>query len=99
VIPKSKMVSFRLSNEEYARYRSACTALGARNLSELARVAMAQITAEPTSRTRRNLTSQMRDLRAKIAVLSGELDRLSRIVDTPESQGENRHNAASQGST
>ena len=76
--PKSKMVSFRLSPEEYSRYRSACPAVGARSISELARVAIERLTASPDVPPA--VDTQMRALNSKIQVLATELERLSQIV-------------------
>jgi hypothetical protein len=71
---KSKMVSFRLSNEDYTRYRVACAAVGARNISELARVAIQRLTTNP------DYNSQLCDFRAKLQAMNAELDRLTEMV-------------------
>ena len=71
---KSKMVSFRLSSEDYARYRVACTAVGARNISELARVAIQRLTTNP------DYNAQICDFRTKLEAMTTELDRLTELV-------------------
>ena len=73
---KSKMVSFRLSSEDYARYRVACAGVGARNISELARVAIQRLTANP------DYNAQICDFRSRLEALSAELDRLTHLVDS-----------------
>jgi len=73
------MVSFRLSSEDYARYRVACNIVGARNISELARVAIQRLTANP------DYTAQISDFRSKLDALYAELDRLTNLVDSTTS--------------
>jgi hypothetical protein len=82
---KSKMVSFRLSPEEYSRYCSACPAVGARSLSELARVAIERLTAIPGASP--SVDIQMRALNSKVQMLAAELERLSQIVKAPKLGG------------
>jgi Arc/MetJ-type ribon-helix-helix transcriptional regulator len=41
--PKSKMISIRLSDEEYEGLKSLCVSSGARSVSDLAREAMGQM--------------------------------------------------------
>jgi len=72
--PKNRMVSFRLSAEEYDRLRQAGTAHGLNNLSELARVAMNRLLDTPAPV---GLPEQVQELRVKIENLSTELKRLS----------------------
>ncbi len=71
---KTKMVSFRLSPEEYLRFREACTNHGVRSVSELARTAMQSLVSMegiPVS-----LQDQVKELRDRLAQLSGEVQRL-----------------------
>jgi hypothetical protein len=78
------MVSFRLSPEEYSRYCSACPAVGARSLSELARVAIERLTAIPGASP--TVDIQMRALNSKVQMLAAELERLSQIVKAPKQE-------------
>jgi hypothetical protein len=77
--PKNRMVSFRLSAEEYDRLRQAGSVIGVTNLSELARVAMNRMLESPKLE-QVALSDQFRELRVKIQQLSSELERLSRTV-------------------
>lgn len=77
--PKNRMVSFRLSAEEYDRVRQVASVIGVSNLSELARVAMNRMVDSPQPDPAA-LPQQFRDLRVKIQSLSSELKRLSRAV-------------------
>ena len=78
--PKNRMVSFRLSAEEYDRLRHAGSIIGVTNLSELARVAMNRMLDSPKPE-QVALEEQFRELRSKIQNLSSELELLSRRVE------------------
>jgi hypothetical protein len=72
-IRRSKMISFRLSPEEYRSLQNACAAKGVRSISDLARAAMQNlIFAEPVV-----LSDEVRDLKDRVQMLSAELDRLA----------------------
>ena len=76
---KSKMVSFRVSPEEYRRLREACGHSGINSVSELARSAVnALLTAPPPNPS---LDHQLYDLRERVRVLNSEVERLAEIVD------------------
>jgi hypothetical protein len=84
---KTKMVSFRLSGDEYHLLRGACEKSGARSVSELARSAMQRIILD--SGTIRldsdtvglnSAQTSLRELQIKLDILSGEVDRLSRLM-------------------
>jgi hypothetical protein len=79
---KSKMVSFRLSPEEYRQFRNACSEHGVRSVSELARTAMQSLVEAKGSAV--PLYVQVRELRERMTVLSTELDRLGVLVEPPE---------------
>lgn len=79
---RSKMVSFRLSWDEYQAYREACATVGVRSLSELARAAMQQlITSHPNGTS---LDDQVRELRHQVLQLSREVEHIARRVDQQE---------------
>lgn len=84
ITPKSKMISFRLSAEEYDRLHAACVAGAARNVSELARVAMHRLIESGSSAP--TLSDQLRDLRIRVDALSAELNRLI-LLHNHESNG------------
>jgi hypothetical protein len=73
--PKNRMVSFRLSAEEYERLRQVGSARGVNNLSELARVAMNRMLDTPRPE-QAGLPEQVQELRVKVESLSSELERL-----------------------
>lgn len=76
---KSKMVSFRLSPEEYQRFRELCTSQGVRSLSDLARTAMQRLVAVENRAD--PLSLEVQDLRTQVRSLSQELDRLAQAVE------------------
>jgi hypothetical protein len=78
---KSKMVSFRLSPDEYYDLRNACASRGVRSVSELARTAMQALIG--ASATRATVDGQLDDLRRLVIQLSHEIDRLAEKVPTP----------------
>jgi hypothetical protein len=79
-LKRSKMVSFRLSPEEYTRFREVCTKKGVRSISDLARVAMTIIASEEVEID--PLSDQVRDIRRQVQSLSIELDRISDVVES-----------------
>ena len=79
LIRKSKMISIRLSPQEYRTFQNACVEKGVRSISDLARTAIQQLIgsngqAEPVS-------DEVRNLRDRVQVISVELDRLSKLVE------------------
>jgi hypothetical protein len=76
---KSKMISFRLSGEEYRLLQGACSKTGARSVSELARAAMQRIILEDGFQAESPET-ELRELKVKFNVLAAEVERLSRLV-------------------
>jgi hypothetical protein len=79
-LKRSKMVSFRLSPEEYIRFREVCAKKGVRSISDLARVAMTIIASEEVEID--PLSDQVRDIRRQVQSLSIELDRISDVVES-----------------
>ncbi len=78
------MVSLRLSLEEFERYRSASIALGMRNLSEFARMAMNRVISSEAERDI-EILAQIEELRKRLAEVSTELEGLrQRVPPAPE---------------
>jgi hypothetical protein len=77
---KTKMVSFRLSDEEYRLLQVACDKSGARSVSEMARSAVQKIILESGPLDRSSTEAGLQELQLKFSVLSAEVDRLSRLV-------------------
>lgn len=77
---RSKMVSFRLSLEEYARFQTICEARGIRSLSDLARTAMQSMTASQDGPD--PLLQEVGALRNQLTLLARELDRVSKELES-----------------
>jgi hypothetical protein len=77
---KTKMVSFRLSREEYRLLQGACSKSGARSVSELARSAMQRIILDADLIEHGSTDAELRQLQMQFSVLSAEVDRLSRLM-------------------
>ncbi len=80
---KSRMVSFRLSEEEYLQFREACSVHGVRSLSELARVAMQKMASHPKT----TIDLQIQQLRDRVLSLSAELEGLANQVRVGSARG------------
>jgi hypothetical protein len=79
-LKRSKMVSFRLSPEEYTRFREVCAKKGVRSISDLARVAMTIIASQEIEID--PLSDQVRDIRRQVQTISLELERISGVVES-----------------
>jgi Arc/MetJ-type ribon-helix-helix transcriptional regulator len=79
--PRSRMISIRLSEEEYSAVRRLCSATGARSVSDLARDAM-RVLIKSTGREDilgihvDEFRSQMRNLDRKIEQLAADITSL-----------------------
>jgi hypothetical protein len=86
LIRRSKMISFRLSPEEYRMLQNACGPKGARSISDLARKAMLQLM---VSNGHANLLSdEVRDLQDRVRQISSELERIAPLVEASKARGE-----------
>lgn len=77
---RSRMVSFRLSPEEYEQLQSVCATQGARSLSELARAAMQRMISP--GRGAKPLEHEVGDIRNQVRHLSDQVNRLSEVVES-----------------
>lgn len=76
--PRSRIVSIRMSEEEFTTLRRVCVATGARSLSDLAREAMRGLMnganqGSDGEASRIEYSAQMRDLEQKVEKLSAEI--------------------------
>ncbi len=77
---KSKMVSFRVSSEDYERLRIFCVSKGQRSVSDLARLALSTVL---DSGGAPNVESRLSDVEGRIHFLTREVLRLSGAPDHP----------------
>ena len=77
---KNKMISFRLSPEEYASFQTACVSKRMRSLSEMARTAVQRMIVLEEGDF--SPIDEVRSLQYRIRVISTELDRLAGALDS-----------------
>ena len=76
---KSKMISFRLSGEEYRILQESCSRVGARSVSDLCRGAVRRIILEDNFYIG-SREDDLGELKIKFNALKGEVERLSWLV-------------------
>jgi len=75
---RSKMVTFRVSMDEYRSLEAACMARHVRSISELAREALQQWVRETAVSSQPD--GALQEVERRIQMLAEELDRLQRLV-------------------
>ena len=73
---RSKLVSFRMTEEEYERFREICYTKGIRNVSEMARAAITLLLQQPDRIAEGCLESRVNELEGRLQKLAGEVKRL-----------------------
>lgn len=78
MIRKERMISFRLTHEEYEQMQTLRNAYGARTVSDLARLAVHSLVTYPTATPvpGLNVLDRLRVVEVKVSNLNAELDRL-----------------------
>ena len=74
------MVSFRLTADEYERFRDLCSTCGSRNVSELARGAIYSLREQSAQVPRDALEFRLTELESKVNMLRMELRKLRQSV-------------------
>jgi hypothetical protein len=80
---RDKMISIRLSDDEFIKVREACRATGARSISDLARDAMRRLVAAAPARGdvgADGLVARVQDLDQKVNHLQEQVSRLALLV-------------------
>jgi hypothetical protein len=75
---RSRMVTFRVTMEEYHSLEAACMARRVRSISELARAAVQQWVGEASLSN--PLDSELQEIERRIQALAKELERLQHVV-------------------
>ena len=70
------MISFRLTAEEYDRFRDLCFAHGIRSVSEMARTAINLLLQQPARAPQEALESRLAEMEGRIHMLSLEIKQL-----------------------
>ncbi len=78
---KSRMISLRLSDDEYEALRSLYRLHGSRSVSEFARNAMQKVIGETVPSASSTLETRIVDLDAKMASLDHEVARLVQLIE------------------
>lgn len=71
------MISFRLTAEEYDKFRELCFAQGIRSVSEMARAAMHLLVQQPARMPQEALESRVAEIEGRLHVLALEIKKLS----------------------
>jgi hypothetical protein len=79
---KSKMISLRLTREEFDRYQAAANACGMKSLSEFARVAMNKLAGSPAS-NEVQVNVRIDDLCRRMEAVAEEMGHLRAQVTDP----------------
>jgi hypothetical protein len=74
---KTRMVSFRLSEEEYTRLHRICFAQGLRSVSDLARAGINMLLQQPDRATPETLESRVTEIENRLRILSIDMRRLN----------------------
>ena len=77
---REKMVSIRLSEDEYRRLKEMTEAQGARSVSDVARSAMQLMLATFESAGGATIEERVQELDGRLTMLGDEVQRLSRLV-------------------
>jgi hypothetical protein len=77
---RTKVVYFRVSEEEFERYMAFCRSQGVRSISDLARAGLEILVGEERGYTLSGLTERVTTLSGLIAGLSGTIQSLTEIV-------------------
>ena len=92
---KNRMISFRLSKEEFDRFHAVCFNYGVRSVSELARAAINKLIDEPASVTRETIEARVSELEGRIRILARELKRLGNGSKTHDPECKPTHSLES----
>ncbi len=86
--PRSRIVSFRLSPEEYEAMRDRCISEGARSISDYARASACRFISA-TQEIRKDLETELviQDLRQRVDDLGREVQRLSQMLARLRARG------------
>jgi len=77
--PRSRVVYFRLSEDEFAKFCNLCEAHGARSLSDLARIAVYAMLQPSGKDTKEGLSQRLTNLERSILELNDHLRTLTQV--------------------
>lgn len=74
---RSRMISFRLTAEEYEKFRELCFTQGIGSISEMARAAINMLLQQPGRAPQESLESRVTELEGRLHMLALELKKLN----------------------
>ena len=77
---RSRMISFRLTAEEYDRFRELCYSNGIRSVSEMARAAINTMLSKPIEDRKETLETRVSELESRVHLLSIEIKKLTNTL-------------------
>lgn len=80
---RTRVVSFRLSEEEYMELRNSCIAQGARSVSDYARAAACRLAGARNGSQESTVEVTIRKLFGSYQELDREVKRLARLIEEP----------------
>ena len=89
IFRRTKVVSIRLSNEEYGQLQSLCVARGADSISELARAALKMLATIEKSNGKAAIESRVEIMYTRMTQLDREVTRLSGLLRVSSLEGNN----------
>ncbi len=91
---RNRQLSFRLSDDEYARLCDLCVLVGARSVSDIARTAVCQMLDSGELQADSRLEQKMRSLDLQVRQLNHRLEILSGVVQRSTGYGAQNTSAA-----
>jgi hypothetical protein len=89
IIRRNRVISIRLSNEEYDEVHSLCAHRGTDSISELARTALKLLAMNEEKSGKVGIESHVETIHARISVLDREVARLSNLLGVDRLAGHN----------
>jgi hypothetical protein len=75
---KSRMVSFRLTAEEYERVRELCSSHGLPSVSEMARTAIHSMLRQPAAVPEQSMEGRIAELETRVRLLASDMRKIQR---------------------
>lgn len=80
---RTKIVSIRLSHQEYDQLQRLCVSRGVDSISELTRAAMKLLIFQPNGNVNGDIASRVNEIHGRVSALDRELARLSTHLGLP----------------
>jgi hypothetical protein len=84
---RTKVISIRLSNEEYEQFQSLCVARGTDTISELTRTALKLLVVNEKSNGRAAIESRVENMDARMSQLDREVAHLANVMGVARLEG------------